>query len=119
MKGKGFKAGLGGLLAVVIAITVMLSASCARAPAPVIKIADMGWQSNVPVINIMKIILEDELGYEVEFVPTLWGPDTFAAWPMNRRMLISMPRTGCQTAKPLWMSTLQIKVRQRWSPQAM
>ena len=79
MKGKGFKAGLGGLLAVVIAITVMPSASCARAPAPVIKIADMGWQSNVPVINIMKIILQDELGYEVEFAPTLWGPDTFAA----------------------------------------
>ncbi len=39
----------------------------------------MGWQSNVPVINIMKHILEDELDYEVEFVPTLWGPDTFAA----------------------------------------
>ncbi len=80
MRGKGFKAGLGGLLAVVIAITVTFSASCARAPAtPVIKIADMGWQSNVPVINIMKIILEDELGYEVVFVPTLWAPDTFDA----------------------------------------
>jgi len=39
----------------------------------------MGWQSNVPVINIMKIVLENELGYEVEFVPTLWGADTFAA----------------------------------------
>ena len=79
MRRKGFKAVLSGLLAVVIAVTVTLSASCASAPTPVIKIADMGWQSNVPVINIMKIVLEDELGYEVEFVPTLWGPDTFVA----------------------------------------
>ncbi len=81
MRGKGFKADLVGLLAVVIAITVTFSTSCARAPTtpPVIRIADMGWQSNVPVINIMKIILEDELGYDVEFVPTLWGPDTIAA----------------------------------------
>ena len=81
MRRKGFKASLCGLLAVVIAITVTFSTSCARAPITpsVIKIADMGWQSNVPVINIMKIILEDELGYEVEFVPTLWGPDTFTA----------------------------------------
>jgi len=72
---------LGGLLGVFIAITVTLLASCQPPPTtpPVIKIADMGWQSNVPVINIMKIILEDELGYEVEFVPTLWAPDTFAA----------------------------------------
>ena len=78
---KGSKTGLVGLLAVVIAIAVTVLASCVRAPVtpPVIKIADMGWQSNVPVVNIMKIILEDELGYEVEFVPTLWGPDTFAA----------------------------------------
>ncbi len=81
MRGKGFKAGLVGLLAVVIAITMTFSASCTRAPTtpPVIRIADMAWQSNVPVINIMKIVLEDELDYEVEFVPTLWGPDTIAA----------------------------------------
>jgi glycine betaine/proline transport system substrate-binding protein len=39
----------------------------------------MGWQSNVPIINLTKVILEDELGYEVEFVPTLWGSDTLAA----------------------------------------
>ncbi len=79
MRRKGFKAGLGGLLAIVIAITVTFSASCTRAPTPVIKIADIGWQSNVPVINIMKVILEDELGYEVEFAPTLWTLPTFDA----------------------------------------
>ena len=81
MREKGFKACLGGLLAVVIAITAALLVSCTRASItpPIIRIADMGWQSNVPVINIMKHILEDELDYEVEFVPTLWGPDTFAA----------------------------------------
>jgi len=78
---QGFKAALGGLLAVAIAITAIFLPSCTRAPItpPIIRIADMGWQSNVPVINIMKIILEDELGYEVEFVPTLWGPETIAA----------------------------------------
>ena len=81
MRGEGFKAGLAGLLMVIIAITVTFLASCTRAPSapPAIKIASMAWQSNVPVINIMKSILEDELGYEVEFVPTLWGPDTFTA----------------------------------------
>jgi len=78
---QGFKAGLGRSLAVFIAVTVMFLASCKPAPTtpPVLRIADMGWQSNVPVVNIMKIVLEDELGYEVEFVPTLWGPDTFIA----------------------------------------
>ena len=74
---------LTGLLALILMVMVVVtfSVSCIRAPvtSPVIRIADMGWQSNVPVINIMKIILEEELGYEMEFVPTLWGPDTFAA----------------------------------------
>ncbi|MGB2782365.1 MAG: glycine betaine ABC transporter substrate-binding protein, partial [Atribacterota bacterium] len=32
-----------------------------------------------PVINIMKVILEDKLNYEVEFVPTLYGELTFLA----------------------------------------
>jgi len=77
---KGYQAGLGRLLAVIIAVTMMFLASCiAPPPTPVIKIADMGWTSNVPVINIMKIILEKELGYEVEFVATLWPEPTFVA----------------------------------------
>ncbi len=81
MREKGLKACLVRLLTVVIVITVMFLPSCTQAPItlPIIRIADMGWQSNIPVINIMKNILEDELDYEVEFVPTLWGPDTFAA----------------------------------------
>jgi glycine betaine/proline transport system substrate-binding protein len=82
MRQKGFRAILGGLLgAVVMAIivTILLVRPFAPVRPPVIRIADTSWQSNVPIINIMKIVLEDELGYEVEFVPTLWGPDTFAA----------------------------------------
>ena len=81
MRQKRFKVVLGGSLAVVIVVIVMALSSplCAPVAPLVIRIADMGWQSNVPVINIMKIILENELGYEVEFVPTLWGSDTFAA----------------------------------------
>jgi len=80
MRGKSLKVCSIGLLVAVPVITVTFSASCTRTPTTkVIRIADMGWQSNVPVVNIMKIMLEDELGYEVEFVPTLWGPDTFAA----------------------------------------
>lgn len=61
-------------------IAVTSSVSCTPTPnKPIIRIASVSWQSNVPVINIIKILFEDELGYEVEFIPTLWGPDTFAA----------------------------------------
>ena len=65
---------------VILTITLIFLVSCAGPKTkPTIKIADMGWMSNIPVINIMKIILEDELGYEVEFIPTLWAEPTFIA----------------------------------------
>jgi glycine betaine/proline transport system substrate-binding protein len=64
----------------VLIILLLFAAACIRTPTTrTIKIADMGWTSNVPIINIMKLILTDELGYDVEFAATLWPAPTFLA----------------------------------------
>lgn len=63
---------------IILTVSMIFLVSCTGDQTKqVIKIADMGWMSNEPVINIMKIILEDKLGYEVEFIPTLTAEPTF------------------------------------------
>jgi len=71
-------------LLIILIISMIFSLSCIKNRSmQVIKIAEMGWVSNVPVINIMKIILEDKLNYTVEFVPTLYAEPTFLALAKN------------------------------------
>ena len=53
------------LVTILIAGIIPLTSCVKNQSRQVIKIAEMSWISNVPVINIMKIILEDKLNYKV------------------------------------------------------
>jgi len=71
------------LVTILIAGMIPLTSCVENQSAQVIKIAEMSWISNVPIINIMKIILEDKLNYEVEFIPTLYAEPTLSALTKN------------------------------------
>ena len=55
------------LLALILALLVVgtLTAGCAGSEQPTeLKLANIGWDENVAVSNLTKVLLEDELGYE-------------------------------------------------------
>jgi glycine betaine/proline transport system substrate-binding protein len=55
------------LLALILALLVVgtLTAGCASSEQPTeLTLANIGWDENVAVSNLSKVILEEELGYE-------------------------------------------------------
>jgi glycine betaine/proline transport system substrate-binding protein len=53
------------LLAVILALVVSaLTAGCGSEQPTELKLANIGWDENVAVSNLTKVLLEDELGYE-------------------------------------------------------
>jgi glycine betaine/proline transport system substrate-binding protein len=54
------------LLAVILALVVSaLTAGCGGSEQPTeLKLANIGWDENVAVSNLTKVLLEEELGYE-------------------------------------------------------
>jgi len=67
MKNHKLIASLSGLLAMVMIVTLLFSAACVKEEEkPTIVLPDFGWTSAVAVDNIVKLIIEEDLGYKVD-----------------------------------------------------
>ncbi len=110
------------LLAVILALVVgALTAGCGGSSAEnrELRIANIGWDENVAVSNLTKVLLEDELGYERVEVRRLDLDPTFQAvasgnldafqdvWMPNQRALLAEVADDVEQLDPWFLGTTE------------
>ena len=110
------------LLALILALLVVgtLTAGCASSEQPTeLTLANIGWDENVAISNLTKVLLEDELGYErveirkAELRPTFQAVatgdlDAFQdVWLPNQKALLGEVAEDVEQLEPWYLDTTE------------